>query len=369
MLSTVIRSQLAFTATCLVAVGLVASCSGGTTNSERDDSKERCQTDTSGVVTERLRAVLHDGYAMPDGCELLVVGESLGEVRRGVLLRSDNGGRNLRTIVAFPTALHLWRLSLGESGRVWVAGDTKNGKGLLATVASSGSSETIELIKIPSGLTSVRAVLVQRRSVYIAGTAERDAVVFSSTDTGTTWSEVARVRNVGAAAATFSSIATTGSGLIVAGTDGAKGVLVFRMSDGRVERRSFGRTLSDVASVAVRTPREIIVAGYATRTGMIEDSRGVVLSTKDNGRHWTHVRIKHGRVLDIHFLSRQRGFALSTGQTGTFVLSTKDGGRTWRAMRVLAEKGSDLPPPYLERLVRGSGRFAVGSVLYQIGVP
>jgi len=87
------------------------------------------------------------------------------------------------------------------------------------------------------------------------------------------------------------------------------------------------------------------------RYGWVIGDRGIVHTTQDNGGEWSEQSSKlNDNISDIFFRTRDEGWMITIGATGSRILKTADGGENWEPMFQLAvapgTRKDDVPALY-----------------------
>lgn len=329
---------------------LVGGCadSSGSSPARSEDNASCLRTGGRLKLVNPLQGyALHDGRSTRDGCRLLLVGEQL-EPSRGVVLESVDGGRTTRVAAAFPTALHLRTLT-ESAGRVWIGGDTRQGKGIL--LARSDAERAWRQVPLPDGVNEVRDVAVVAGDLWVAGSARGSGVLFKQE--GVSWREVARVRSLTGGPAALTRVSLAGRTVVAAGTDGASGVVVFVAARGEHSRTIRPRRLSGAVGIAAATDA-VWVAGYEAKGGIVENATGLLLQTTGSG---TRPRFREFagsvQILDVSWRSQATANVIASTGRGDVVWRTRTRGETWMKLRGLQALS-------IERFIEGESTYVVG---------
>src|SRR6266540_490866 len=101
------------------------------------------------------------------------------------------------------------------------------------------------------------------------------------------------------------------------------------------------------------------------RYGWVIGDRGIIHTTQDNGGEWLPQSPNlNDNISDIFFRTRDEGWLVTIGSTGSRILKTADGGGTWELMFQLAvapgAKKDDVPTLYSVAFANDKNGWVIG---------
>lgn len=271
-----------------------------------------------------VRAILPSGR-----CAVAIAGADLrAATPRGVIMRTENGGRNWSTTL--PAGTEAVDRLVGQSGKLaWALGSTHTAGSILLSTRDGGLHW--RRLALPPGFIAADFAFASSKAGWVVGRrvsgARTVGAVLRTVDAGAHWRQI----RLPVGLASLTSINRADSGRIwITGREGEPftRAVVLTSAEGRVWREShFGR--HDLLAVFARGGAAAWAFGARGSVGRPSVRKGILFGTRDEGRHWRALHIPRVESVNGAFALGERAWITVSHNGRGSILATRNGGRRW----------------------------------------